>query len=274
MRALTDQVIIITGASSGIGAATAIACARARMNVIINARRTDRLHSLAESIRGYGRDCMVIAGDVSDPGLSERMLDAAMERFGRIDAVFANAGYGFDAQTFELSDHVIRDMFEVNFFAAFDLVRKAAKRMLELNRPGHLLMCSSCLAKFTLPGSGLYCATKAAQNHICRAMNVELQDRGIFVTSVHPVGTRTEFFEASALRSGKPSHAEKVTRHTPRFLMQPPERVADAVVKCLRKPKPEVWTSLSMRLLAGLTTMWPALGDFAMRRAQNTTAKV
>jgi short-subunit dehydrogenase len=273
MRDLTDRVIIITGASSGIGAATALACAKAGMNLVINARRADRLAQVEAQIKQVGRACEIVSGDVSEKGISERMLDTANNRFGRFDAVFANAGYGFDAQTADLTEQVIRDMFEVNFFASYDLVRKAAQQLIAQKRPGHLLMCSSCLAKFTLPGSGLYCATKAAQNHICRSMNIELRDRGIFASSVHPVGTRTEFFEASAKRSNQPSYADKVLKHTPRFLMQPAERVANAVVRCLRRPKPEVWTSHSMRVLAGMMMMWPTFGDFVMRRANNTAAK-
>lgn len=267
MRDLTDRVIVITGASSGIGAATAIACANAGMNIVINARRSERLETLAKEVQARGRQAAVIAGDVTEKGISQRMLDVAMERFGRFDAVFANAGYGFDRSIVEMSERELRDMFEVNFFAGVELLRGAARRLIEQNKPGHLLMCSSCLAKFTLPNSGCYCATKAAQNHICRAMNLELRPSGIHVSSVHPIGTRTEFFEASAARSGKPDESQRIIERSPRFLLQRPERVAKAVVKCLRRPKPEVWTSFSTRFLAGLMTIWPRVGDYAMRQA-------
>jgi short-subunit dehydrogenase len=267
MRDLNNRVIIITGASSGIGAATAIACANAGMNVVINARRADRLDEIAKEIKSRNRQAAIVAGDVAEPGISQRMLDVAMERFGRFDAVFANAGYGYDRSITEMSDGELREMFEVNFFAAVDLVREAAKRLIAAKREGVLLMCSSCLAKFTLPNSGSYCATKAAQNHICRAMNLELRRHNIRVASVHPIGTRTEFIQASSKRSGKPDESQRIIERTPNFLMQPPERVAKAVVRCLRKPKPEVWTSFSTRFIAGVMTIWPRLGDYAMRKA-------
>jgi short-subunit dehydrogenase len=274
MRDLRDRVIIITGASSGIGAATAIASAKAGMHVVINARRADRLAEVATQIESHHRQSAIVAGDVTEPGISQRMLDVAMERFGRFDAVFANAGYGYDRSVIELTDRELRDMFEVNFFAGVDLLRQAATRLIATRREGVLLMCSSCLAKFTLPNSGTYCATKAAQNHICRAMNLELRRHNIHVASVHPIGTRTEFFHASSKRSGKPDESQRIIERTPRLFMQPPERVANAVVRCLRRPRPEVWTSFPMRFIAGITTIWPRLGDFAMRQADKRMSEM
>jgi len=88
-------------------------------------------------------------------------------------------------------------------------------------------------------------------------MRMELKKDNIFVSTVHPIGTRTEFFDVSAVRSGK----EKSTfsSQSPSWLMQPPEKVARAVLKCLRKPKPEVWTSLPMRLISTLFNALPRI---------------
>lgn len=268
-RPLTDKVIIITGASSGIGAATALACAKAGMNVVLNARRADKLETVAEQIRSLGRGAEIVAGDVIEPGISERMLDTAHSRFGRFDVVFSNAGYGFHLPMTQTSANTLRDIFEVNFFAGVDLLQKAAARLIEAKQPGHLLMCSSCIGKFTMPQHGPYCATKAAQNHICRAMNIELRPHNIFVSSVHPIGTRTEFFEVSAQRTGGDGYGESMVNSTPSLFMQPPERVADAVVRCLRKPKPEVWTSFIVRMAASMMTFSPWLGDVIMQRVEN-----
>lgn len=266
-RTIDNRSIIVTGASSGIGAATAIACADAGMHVVLNARRADRLRDLAARIESLDRRATVIAGDVTEPDISQRMLDAASDLPGGLYAVFANAGYGTDRPTHEMTMDEVRAMFEVNFFAAFDLVQRAARTLMERSASGHLLMCSSCLAKFTMPGTGVYSASKAAQNHVCRAMRAELRAHNVDVTSVHPVGTRTEFFEVSAERAGKRGRGATVADRTPRMFMQSPERVAFAVVRCLRRPKPEVWTSTLVRLMAGVMTMSPRLGDFAMRRA-------
>jgi short-subunit dehydrogenase len=152
-------------------------------------------------------------------------------------------------------------MFEVNFFSGVELLRKAAMRLIELGSPGHLLMCASCLARFSLPLHGAYCATKAAQNQICWAMRGELKKHNIEVSSVLPVTTTTEFFEVSARNGGRKAEPGHVPDHAPRFLTQPPQRVAQAVVRCLRKPKPEVWTSHTVRFMAGLMTMFPSLAE-------------
>jgi short-subunit dehydrogenase len=254
---LTDQVIIITGASSGIGAATALACAKAGMNVVINARRVERLQQVAQQVQSLGRGAELVPGDVTEPGISQRMLDAAINRFGRFDVVFANAGYSFEKPMVSVADDELREIFSVNFFAGVELLQKAAQQLISLNRPGHLLMCSSCLAKFTMPLHGAYCATKAAQSHICRAMRTELKKHKIQVSSVHPIGTRTEFFDVVARRSGP----DGIVNSTPKAFMQSPDRVAKAVVRCLRRPKPEVWTSFGVRFSAGLMLIWPRLGD-------------
>ena len=238
------------------------------MNLVINARRAARLESLAQQIRVLGRQAQVIVGDVCEPGISERMLDAAGSSYGRFDCVFANAGYGFDRSMVAITESQLREMFEVNFFAGVDLLQKAAQRLIAQKKPGHLFMCSSCLAKFTLSNSAPYCATKAAQNHVCRAMNIELKPNHIRVSSVHPIGTRTEFFSASAQRSGKPDRSEQTLANAPRLFMQPPERVANAIIRCLRRPTPEVWTSVSVRVAAAFMTLFPRTGEWIMERAE------
>jgi short-subunit dehydrogenase len=261
---LTDHVIIITGASSGIGAASAIEAARHGIDCVITARREDRLNDVAERVRALGRRCEIVAGDVADPGMAARLIETAERAFGRLDFVFANAGYGLRHAAVDISQGELREMFEVNFFSCVDLLQRSARWMLERQRPGRLLMCSSCLARFSLPGSATYCATKAAQTQFCRAMNIELRDRGIFVSSVMPIGTLTEFSEASARRGGR-----EVTPGGAlgRLFVQSPERVARAVIRCLERPRPEVWTSFPTRWIMGVAVMFPRFGDLAMSMA-------
>lgn len=265
-RVLTDQVIIITGASSGIGAATAIQCAKAGMDVVLNARRADRLEQVAAQICELGRHAKIVVGSVTDEGMTEQMLDAAQDAFGRFDVVFANAGYGFERSVVQMDDQELRQIFDVNFFASFDLIREAAKRLISDERPGHLLMCSSCLAKFTLPFFSAYSATKAAQNHFCRAMRLELARYNIEVSSVHPITTTTEFFEVSNQLSGKADKTSTVPDHASKMFVQTPERVARAIVRCLGKPRPEVWTSHIVRSVAGVMTAFPWFFDLVVRK--------
>lgn len=263
---LKDKTIIITGASSGIGAATALACAEAGMNLVLNARRADKLAAVGEAIEKTGRKVELIVGDVTTEGNTTRLLDAAQEHFGGFHAVFSNAGHGLDCPAHEVQEKTLRTIFEVNFFASVELINASARRLIEQGRPGHLLMNSSCLAKFTLPHHSAYSATKAAQNHFCRAMRLELKHEGIEVSSVHPITTTTEFYEVSQDLSGNKDFKGNVPDHAPGLFIQTPERVARAIMKCLRKPHAEVWTSFIVRATAGMMTVFPSTFDLIMRK--------
>lgn len=261
-RDLAGRVIAITGASSGIGAATAVACAKAGMHVALFARREEKLREVADRVASFGVRAHVVVGDAQSPDDNSRLLDACESALGGFDALFANAGYGQEAMTIDMPEEDIRRMFEVNFFGCLDLTRRAIERFRERGS-GHALMCSSCLAKLGMPYYGCYSATKACQDHFARAMRLELSGTGVHVSSVHPIGTSTEFFEtADRLSKG----GLRLMDRRQRLGMQPPERVARAVVACLRKPRGEVWTSLPARLAFGTTVMLPGLTDWALRR--------
>jgi short-subunit dehydrogenase len=231
------------------------------MDVLLNGRSAERLAQVAAAVRACGRSAELVVGDVTEPGISARLLNTAVQRLGRFDVVFANAGYGFKKPTHELDDAELRRIFEVNFFSASELLSEAARRLIVARRPGHLLMCSSAVAKFTLPNFAAYSATKAAQNHFCRAMRMELRPHGIEVSSVHPITTRTEFFVRSAEYGGASAEARDRSSPGPKWLLQSPETVANAIVRCLRRPRPEVWTSVTVRAVAALMTLFPRLMD-------------
>ncbi len=96
-------------------------------------------------------------------------------------------------------------------------------------------------------------------------MGLELKPYGIHVSSVHPVTTATEFFEVSTRLSGRDPEGKSVPDHSPKLFVQPPQRVARAIIKCVRRPRPEVWTSFTVRAVAGAMTVFPRLFDVAMR---------
>jgi NAD(P)-dependent dehydrogenase (short-subunit alcohol dehydrogenase family) len=262
---LRDKPICITGASSGIGRMTALRCADAGMPVVACARRDDRLGELVDEITSRGGRATAVRTDVNDADACRNAVDETVREFGSIYAVFANAGYGFEAASHETDDERLRAIFETNFFGTMNIVRPAAERMLQAGA-GHVLICSSCIGKMALPYFGAYCATKAAQNHMGRAMNLELRPHGVFTSTIHPVGTKTDFFDTAK----KLTHGDAISLedHAPSWFMQTPETVARAIVACLRKPKPEVWPSWSwfVRWSMGLCTMFPTLADLGTRR--------
>ena len=268
-RSLAGKVIVITGASSGIGAATAIACAQRGMHLVLGARRVDRLNEVAESARSHGAKVELLVGDVCDPGNAKSLLDLADDCLGGTDIVFSNAGYSFERSLTATSDEELRQMFEVNFFASIELARLAAERWVSAKRSGHLILCSSCVSKFPLPYQGIYAATKAAQAMVARSMRHELAPIGIEVSTVHPITTRTEFFDTSAAHSGfeaSDAGRDGVPDHAPRLFVQTPERVARAILRAIESPRSEIWTSWIVRFSAALFTLFPGLQDRVMSR--------
>jgi len=266
---LKGKSIAITGASSGIGKATALACAEAGMLVALGARRVDKLEAVANEIDQLGGKALAIALDVTSDEQSRLFIEKAEAGLGPLHAVFANAGFGFDRPGHETTDEQMREIFDVNFFGTLRVIHPAIERFVERGA-GHVLICSSSIGKMAIPGYGAYCATKAAQWHVGRAMRHELKPLGIQVSTVHPIGTQTEFSQEARRRSGGGS----LVANTPKALIQPPERVARAVVACLRRPRTEIWTSVTGRLGLGSLSTFPRVGDFVLDRFARKQAEI
>lgn len=259
---LRGKSVAITGASSGIGAATAVACADAGMKVALFARRAEKLVSVKERIEGAGGTAIVVVGSVDSDADCRRLLDETLSSFGTLDAVIANAGYGAEAPAWSMDEGDIRAMFETNFYGSLRVVRPAVEMM--RGQGGHLVFVSSGLSKIGVPRFAAYSATKAAQDHFARAMRIELAGDGIAVSSVHPVVTETEFSKSADERGRE---ARRFTNRQPKGLTQSPERVADAIVRRLRKGKGgEVWTSLPAKLMLGAATAFPWMADAMLGR--------
>lgn len=263
---LSGKTAAISGASSGIGAAVALACAKAGMSVALLARRADRLEQVRAAVEAAGGKALAVVGSVDRDEDGARLIDEAARAFGSVDAVIANAGYGVETPAWSMPEADIRAMFETNFYGSLRVIRPALPLMQERGS-GHVIFVSSCLSKIGLPHYAAYSAGKAAQDHFARAMRHELARDGVAVSSIHPIGTRTEFFDTLAGRTpdaGTPPLADRGDR---RF-MQPASRVADAVVRRLRRGRgAEVWTSWPVRVALGASVAMPALTDAVLARA-------
>lgn len=256
-RHLRDKVVLITGASSGIGRATALACAWAGMHVSLAARREDRLQKVARQVSQLNRKAHYFTCNVTNRDDVKKMCENVYETHGRLDAVFANAGVGLDRPLMETGIPQHRELFDVNYFGTVHLLHEAFPFMHQTEGGlKHMLVCSSALSALASPGRGLYSATKAAQASIVQAMRAELSSDGFSVTSVHPVGTNTEFHEQTADRSGLDY---KGGTNTPKWLTQSPERVAKSVVKVMRKPRAEVWPQPMARYAFAAAQMFPGI---------------
>ncbi len=261
---LEDRPIAITGASSGIGAATAVECARAGMPVALLARRADRLEEVAARVRELGGRAVCVPGSVEDAGDCERLIEVCEHEFGSVYAVFANAGIGCEASVARMGEAEMRRVFEVNFFGSMNAVRPALVRM-RARGEGHVLFCSSCLSKLAVPYHAAYCATKSCQEIFARSMRGELRPEGIHVSSVHPIGTRTEMYDG--IDRDKPEGSRLAGG--PDLFIQPASRVGRAVVWSMRHPTlfgREVWTSLPGRAVLGLAHAAPGISERVMDR--------
>lgn len=245
------------------------------MNVVLAARREDKLREAVEQIRGRGGRAELLAMDVAAPGENQRLIRFSCEKFGSLFAVFSNAGYGIERGVLHATDAELEQIFRTNFWSSLELMRLSAAHMLEANPRGsadgpvrgHVLACSSCVSKIGLPNFAAYSATKALQDHFGRAMRAELDADGVCVSTVHPIGTRTEFFDnVSGLSGGR-----RTSIQTPDALRQSAEVVADAIVRRLRKPHGgEVWTSFPIRFALAASTLMPGMTDWLLRRRQRS----
>jgi NADP-dependent 3-hydroxy acid dehydrogenase YdfG len=192
---VADPVLLITGASSGIGAATARATA-GDYRLVLAARRLEPMQELAEELGGEER-AVAVRCDVSEWDQVEAMAAAAIERFGRIDAVFANAGFGATRGFLEESPEQWRSMVLTNVYGVALTIRATLPHLLERG-DGHFLVTSSVAGRRALPGS-LYSATKWAATAIGEALRAELRqmhdNHEIRVTLIEPGMTDTPFFD-------------------------------------------------------------------------------
>ncbi len=192
---MADPVLLITGASSGIGAATARAAAPG-YRLVLAARREEELRELAAELGGEER-AIAVRCDVTEWDQVEAMTATALERFGRIDAVFANAGFGAARGFLEESPEHWRSMVLTNVYGVALTIRATLPHLLERG-DGHFLVTSSIAGRRVLPGS-LYSATKWAATAIGEALRQELRqmrdNHGIRVTLIEPGMVDTPFFE-------------------------------------------------------------------------------
>ncbi len=223
------------------------------------ARSEDKLEKVKEQIERDGGKAMIVVGAVEEVDANAELIARAQEAFGDVYGAIANAGYGQEAPCATMPIADIRAMFEVNFYGSLNLVQPMVAQFRQRGS-GHAMMVSSGLSKIGLPYYGAYCATKAAQDHFCRAMRLELVGTGVMVSSVHPVLTKTAFHSAAAQKSGGKLKIARPAK------MQTAETVADAIVRCLRKPKGEVWTSCPSRVGLGVSVMMPGMTDWVLKQ--------
>ena len=188
---MSDPVFLITGASSGIGAATARLASAAGYRVVLAARSTDKLAEIATELGGEER-ALALPCDVTEWEQQQAMVQTTLERYGRLDVAFANAGFGASRGFLNETPEFWRSMVLTNVYGAALTIRAAFTALKEAR--GHLLLTGSVAGRRALPGS-LYSCTKWAVTAMGEAARQELHDKGVRVTSIEPGMVDTPFFD-------------------------------------------------------------------------------
>lgn len=208
-------VFVITGASTGIGAATARLAAEARHRVVLAARSLETLEALAEELGGPDR-AIAVRCDVTDWGDQQQLAERALAEFGRIDVVFANAGYGATPGFTSETPEYWRDMILTNVLGPALSVRATLDAVKETT--GHYVLTGSVAGHRAIEGS-VYSATKFAVTAMAEALRQELNDTGVRVTLISPGAVDTPFFD-----------------NPPQFTMLEPDDIARAVLFATSQP--------------------------------------
>jgi uncharacterized protein len=221
-----DKVVVVTGASSGIGAASCAEFAKRGAKIALVARRKEKLEKTASLL---GTESLVCQCDVSSKNQVEKMRDLVLERFGRVDILVNNAGFAILGKVADLAIDEIESQMATNYLGMVYCVKSFLPKMLE-QKTGHIVNVASVAASFGLPGIAPYCASKFAMLGFSEGLYHELRGTGVGITVVSPIMVKTEFFDHPSF--------ESMPKYSPTALSA--NTVAKAVVRAARSPRAEI----------------------------------
>ena len=236
LRDLTGKVVVITGATAGIGAAAAKELVEQGCKVVLNARSQERLGKMVASL---GDNAIYVAGDCSDPEVSRTVAKAAIDKFGTIDTVVPNAGIGFYGSILDHSDDDVNRMMRTNYEGTVHMIRAALPTMLD-KKEGDVIIVASVAGFRGGDIEAVYTGTKHAQVGFAGALDRELRVKGVRVALVCPAGVETEF----ALGFGRTAGEEKLKTYLR------PEDVAFQITTIMSQPRTvrtHIWKMWSMQ---------------------------
>ncbi|MBK9780932.1 MAG: SDR family NAD(P)-dependent oxidoreductase [Anaerolineales bacterium] len=251
---IKDKVVIVTGASSGIGAAAALEFGREGAKVVLAARRFERLQAVAHEIElmNTGAQALVVRTDISKFEDIERLVNQTLAAFGRIDVLVNNAGFG-RLDWLEKLDPMedIKGLMDVNVMGLIQTTRQVLPVMIR-QRSGSIINMCSISGLVGTPTYTIYSASKHAVHGFSEALRREVEPWGIHVSLLYPGGVKTEFAQRAGIK-------RKTNASTPNFMVLTAEQVGKAVVKLVRHPRrmwimPWLWgfTVSLNRFLPGL----------------------
>jgi short-subunit dehydrogenase len=249
------KVVIITGASAGIGAATARTFAAAGAHVVLAARNEERLRSVAQTLNA---PALLVPTDIADPAAVQHLVDRTVAELGGIDIVINNAGVGLAAPVAQLQANDFQHALAVDLFGPLALTQAALPHLRQRER-GQLIYISSVVGLRALPYLGGYAAVKAALDRLVEALRVELHGSSIAVTLVRP-GTTSTSFNDNRLGSGSERRRLSTGAVTP-------EHVARVILRAAQREPRVAYVTWADRLRMGFSLLAPKLVDATLARS-------
>lgn len=257
------EVVLITGASSGIGQAAAIAFSKRGLKIAGTARRTDRLSELSDTISAAGGSFLPLTADVRDTDAMGRAVDETLAYYGRLDVLVANAGVGQRGAVVDASWDDLETLLRTNIDGVLHSVRAAVPAMRKTDHGGHIVIVSSVMFNMVAPYTATYAASKAFVSSFAQSLRLELALDNILVTDMLVGRTVTEFNEKRLGQVGRGSSG--IGGRIPEMSA---EQVADAMVRVvLDRPRDRMTLRWIDRLLVGANMIVPRLvGRLAARQ--------
>ena len=224
-----NKIVVITGASSGIGEATALEFAKKEATIVLVSRREDKLKEVEKKLSKLTSKILVVKCDVSDKSDVELMSKLVIEKFSRIDVLVNNAGFAIYGSVKDLSIEEIESQMATNYFGMMYCIKKFLPIMLKQNS-GHIVNVASVAASFGLPGIASYCASKFAMLGFSEGLKHELNGTKVGITVVSPIMVRTNFFDHPSF--------ENMPQYSPTSLSS--KTVAKAIVKAANSSRLEI----------------------------------
>lgn len=227
---LAGSTCVITGASAGIGKACALALASEGANLVLTARRQDRLDAVVESIHSMGARAVTVVGDAREEETAVRAINVAKEQFGTVNILINNVGVGNYKPLTDTSVQEYDEIMESNVRSTFLFTRHAVPLMVE-QKSGTILMISSMAGIYGFAGEAVYCASKFAQVGFAQALDKELRPHGIKVGVICPGGVKTEF----ALGKGRTEESVAESK-----MLDPEDVAATVLLACTQSARSRI----------------------------------
>jgi len=250
-----NRVVILTGATHGIGRATAHLLAKAGCKLSLVARNPEMLQALANDLNSAGYQADAIPTDMGDTAQAALLAQKTIDAFGKLDIIINNAAIGVRDSVLDLDEHEARQVMDVNYFGPVALIQAAIPHLKSNPDGGLIINISSIVGRRAMPGIAGYCASKAALEKMAESLRLELRADNIRISTIYPGVTVTRF-NANSLGNSQSGRG--------RISGVPPERVAKTILKTIRHEQRDVFITLFDRAFVTVSTLFPGLMDLLL----------